>query len=132
MCWDTYETVTIAVLSYRDPVCHQHLPRGVKTSYRDLYSPSFGLLKCKCTWICTNATRFGYTIKTSATIVVKSIHHFGSLIKILFRTSLIQPKTSTHFSTEQTNSLPIFFSFYILGYIQLDFFFQFSFFLFLF
>lgn len=121
MCWDTYETVTIVVLSFRGPACHQHLPRGIKTSYRDLYSPSFGLLKCKCTWICTNATGFGYTIKKIGYNSSQINTSFWFTNKNIFQTSLIQPKTYTHFPMEQTNSLPHLFSFYILGYKQLHF-----------
>lgn len=83
MCWDTYETVTIVVPSYRDPVCPQHLPRGIKTLDR-LVQPIIWSSEVqghaelyKCNWVWLHNQK-------SATIVVKSIQHFGSLIKIIF------------------------------------------------
>lgn len=122
MCWDTYETVTIVVLSYRDPVCHQRLPRGIKTSYRDLYSPSFWSSEVqvhvdlyKCNWVWLHNQKIGYNssqINTS----------FWFTNENTFQTSRIQPKPSPHFSIEQTNSLPHLFSLYGVGYNQLHFF----------
>lgn len=119
MCWDTYETVTIVVPSYRDPVCGQHLPRGRKTldwlvqsiiwssevqGHAELY---------KCNWVWLHNQK-------SATIVVKSIHHFGSLIKIIF--SLLWYIQIFHtFLTRTTQLIAPSFPFCTAGYKQLHF-----------